>query len=477
MVQGRSHLQKAGEDFVEAKPAKRFFVEMLTRDIELQDAVLDLLDNCLDGALRSIGAKPSKNDRPYEGFYADIKFTKSSFSILDNCGGIDENLAKKYAFRLGRPDRQRDKDLATVGVYGIGMKRAIFKIGRNSKIVSCQPDQAFQVDVTPKWLLDDDDWQLPFKIIDSKMLEQPGTKITVDELYPGISKIFEDEFYDDFCKVLVEQYSFIIQKGFTVKVNGTTIEPKKIGLLIDDSSLTNENASGIAPYVYEASSGGVDVVLTVGFYRDLPSNEEQEDEIEGRHSKDDAGWTIVCNDRVIVSSDKTQLTGWGTSGVPSYHSQFVAISGIVIIKSKDASLLPVTTTKRGIDVNSDVYWSLRERMVEGLKIFTSYTNKWKSPSRERDALQESSRAVPPQDFTKIIPSSHWKTVRNGMGGRQFIPSLPSPKITNPSKQIKFSRPQEDIRKVSLYLFEDADFKPTEVGEQCFDEILRKAQKS
>ena len=37
---------------VDASPVKSFFVEMLTRDIELGDAILDLLDNCVDGILR-----------------------------------------------------------------------------------------------------------------------------------------------------------------------------------------------------------------------------------------------------------------------------------------------------------------------------------------------------------------------------------------------------------------------------------------
>ena len=37
---------------VDATPVKSFFVEMLTRDIELVDAILDLLDNCVDGILR-----------------------------------------------------------------------------------------------------------------------------------------------------------------------------------------------------------------------------------------------------------------------------------------------------------------------------------------------------------------------------------------------------------------------------------------
>jgi hypothetical protein len=38
---------------VSASPAKRFFVEMLIRDIDLKDSILDLLDNRVDGAIRA----------------------------------------------------------------------------------------------------------------------------------------------------------------------------------------------------------------------------------------------------------------------------------------------------------------------------------------------------------------------------------------------------------------------------------------
>lgn len=38
---------------VDARPVKSFFVSMLTRDISLYDAILDLLDNCVDGIVRS----------------------------------------------------------------------------------------------------------------------------------------------------------------------------------------------------------------------------------------------------------------------------------------------------------------------------------------------------------------------------------------------------------------------------------------
>lgn len=460
---------------VKAQPAKRFFVEMLTRDIELKDAVLDMLDNCLDGALRTNNNNPASTLTPYDGYFAKISFSKNGFSIFDNCGGIEESLAKEYAFRLGRPDTNRDKDLATVGVYGIGMKRAIFKIGQDATVISRHHKSSFQIDITREWLKDDDDWNLPFKYINEDHSEF-GTFIEVKDLYEGIAKTFEEDFYDDFCATIKEQYSYIIQKGFKVYVNETLIEPKKLGLLVDEAALKGER-EGITPYIYEVSSQGVDIFLSVGFYRPLPSEEEQNDEIEGRHSKDDAGWTIICNDRVIIANDKTSLTGWGSSGAPAYHSQFVAISGVAIIRSKDASLLPVTTTKRGIDINSNIYWALREKMVEGLKMFTSYTNKWKTPSVERETIQKATTAIAPQNVASAVPEDRWRAVRSGLGGKQYIPVLPVPRTTNPNKQIKFSRPADEVRMVALYLFEDEDVKPTQVGDQCFAEVLKKAKKA
>ena len=57
-----------------AFPAKHFFVEMLTRDIELQDAILDLLDNCVDGAMRQNKGRKFNSKKPYAGYQAWIDF-------------------------------------------------------------------------------------------------------------------------------------------------------------------------------------------------------------------------------------------------------------------------------------------------------------------------------------------------------------------------------------------------------------------
>lgn len=68
-------------------PTKEFFVGMLTRDIELSDAILDLLDNCLDGVVRQKkGIDKTTTSDYYAGFFSHISISKDSFIIEDNCG-------------------------------------------------------------------------------------------------------------------------------------------------------------------------------------------------------------------------------------------------------------------------------------------------------------------------------------------------------------------------------------------------------
>src|SRR4051812_26677423 len=88
---------------VPASPEKDFFISMLTRDIDLQDAILDLLDNCVDGAIRDRSDALAEKDS-FKGYWARIDFDENKFCIEDNCGGIPWKIAKDYAFRLGRPE-------------------------------------------------------------------------------------------------------------------------------------------------------------------------------------------------------------------------------------------------------------------------------------------------------------------------------------------------------------------------------------
>src|SRR5438067_1777019 len=104
-----------GESVIDAMPTKELFIDMLTRDISLIPAIIDLVDNSADGA------KKDKGDGSLEDFWARLSIAPREFKLSDNCGGISVETAKKYAFRFGRPSGAPFVK-HSVGQFGVGMK-------------------------------------------------------------------------------------------------------------------------------------------------------------------------------------------------------------------------------------------------------------------------------------------------------------------------------------------------------------------
>jgi Histidine kinase-, DNA gyrase B-, and HSP90-like ATPase len=458
-----------------AAPAKRFFVDMLIRDIELKDAILDLLDNCVDGAMRLNNKTPPDLSRPFAGRFAKIEFSKSHFWIEDNCGGIPRQIALESAFRLGRANTELDRDIPTVGVYGIGMKRAIFKMGRCAAVETKSSDGTLTVDIDADWMENDLEWALPVKDV-APHVQEMGTRIYVSELRDGVARQFSDDtgFVEELKRTIAASYGYIIEKGFDVQVNSKSVVGQPVALLFDKESFVA--ASGIAPFIYEGKSDAVSVYVAVGFYRELPNENEESEALESGPTSDRAGITVICNDRVVLYADKTRVTGWGEATVPQYHTQFVSIAGVVVFTSNDAAALPVTTTKRGIDGNSELYLEVKDQIREGLKSFTDFTNKWKKSAEERTTVQRSAEPVGARSMSALIPDTKWTKVTKGIGGRKFKPALPLPKESDPLCHIRFTRKKSDVAAVSQLLFESSSRVPSEVGEKCFDDVLRKATK-
>jgi hypothetical protein len=466
-----SKLVETKDNEINASPVKSFFVNMLTRDIALNDAILDLLDNCIDGIRRS---SKCEGEKPYQGFWAEIEIRKDFFSISDNCGGIPWEL-HPYAFRMGR-DQDRPVGVSrTVGTYGIGMKRAIFKIGKHCLITTRSGADEYEVEITPKWLKDEINWFLPTKHA-SGLMNTDGTKIVIKNLNEGISEFFDvdaENFISELRKSISAIYAYIIEKGFEVKINNKVVNPRTTKLSFD----LGESA-GIRPYIFETESDGVEVFLAVGFTREPPSENEINDEKKSaKYSSYDAGWTIICNDRTVVHCDRTELTGWGEANVPRYHNQFIAISGIVEFKSDDPRKLPTTTTKRGIDASSPLYLQVKNKMREGMKIFTEYTNKWKGLEDEskrqiKETAKQSFREIKIE--AKNLPLK--EISRSSPKGNYYKPNLPVPERPEPTtRRISFKKELVKIKKVGEY-FGNSELDPNEVGIKCFDTIYEEVMK-
>lgn len=466
-------------------PSKSFFVEMLTRDIELQDAILDLVDNCIDGIQRRLKASPKKGAQPYSGFKAKLDLSKKGFTIEDNCGGIPRDKAENYAFRLGRPSNAAPEKIPTVGVYGIGMKRAIFKLGRSATVTTLHQQAGFSVSISAAWMVDDDDWDIPITnlaktAVPVSLRSQGGTIISVANLLPTVQYEFDSQrssFIDALKATIATHYSYILQKGFAIEVNGVAVKPRMLGLLV---SKPKASGARIEPFVYRATKDEVEVEIVLGLYRDIPDQAEIDEELEGRASasRETCGWTIICNERVVVYADKTRLTGWGEATVPAYHPQFNAIAGIVRFTSNDMSKLPVTTTKRGLEASSELFLTVKDVMREGLKHFTNFTNQWKGRAAERNAILVAAESIDAFESAALLKSKAWSTVRKGLGGTKYVPQLPKPVEAKESSDIliKFSRPAARIEFMADLLFDDVKADPNSVGGELFDQAYMRAKR-
>lgn len=455
-----------------AMPTKQFFVSMFTRDISLADAILDLVDNCLDGALRlSHGGNVD-----YSRHYVSISLSSELFTIEDNCGGIPREVAKNYAFKMGRdPGDKRDFENETIGMYGVGMKRAIFKMGREARVSTLHEDDGFVVPITSDWL-DKQDWD-PLPIIDMEeadRIEEPGTRIRVQGLYPGVARHFtNDAFLNVLRSSIAEHFTMFLQRGLHILVNDSTVNPVFVEVLV------SENVEGPVPFVFQSLIDDVTVSIAVGLStgRGLPSDEDDASDFERDRSAPTAGWTVFCNDRAVIVGDKSRLTGWG-DGIPLYHYQFSIITGIVEFRSNYADKLPVTTTKRALDTSSDVWLQALVKMKEGMRVWINYTNHWKNhPRSDQTKYWEKAKPLPLRDAIDLVSNrdSAVKTSGNIEYNPQKQKVIPTPPTHKPSsRRIVFSRPVEEIRTISKALFDSFDEKPGVVGDKCFELALHDA---
>lgn len=385
---------------------------MLTRDISLDDCILDLIDNSIDSAWQQAGVRPTAftPGELLKKFRIDIEFSESNFRISDNCGGISLDNAAEYAFTFGRKDSEShqpsDSQQAdpsnnsrtgaltntqfstdySVGVYGIGMKRAIFKIGNEIEITTTHTDDSSTDSFTVPIKVDDwlaetsDSWD--FDIVPAEQLPAPGVVINIEELNEDSKRRFADPAYEQALvnDVLRRDYMIPLMQGLTITVNGTDVSYEPITLLASNN---------FAPQRETIKDGQVTIEIIAGMHATPPDDNDPDASRQDRES----GWYVVCNGRVVLAADRTTATGWGVKGFPQWHGQYAGFIGIVLFSAADPSLLPMTTTKRNVDVSSILYQRTVNKMMKPTRSWIDYTNARRLSMEKAKKLEKEAKPV------------------------------------------------------------------------------------
>ncbi|MCQ8277438.1 ATP-binding protein [Acetobacteraceae bacterium KSS8] len=382
-----------GKNRAFAYPTKAFFVRMITRDINLEDCILDLIDNSVDSAWNQEGSCPMGlgDGANLSRYTIDIQLLPDQFVIRDNCGGMSLDNAVEHAFSFGR-NATADRDDFSIGVYGIGMKRAVFKLGRKVKVRSTftQSDGsrlAFVVPIEVDTWLQNDAPPWDFDIADDNPLEENGVEISVSELTPGSASSFNSPaFVQNLRRIIARDYSLHMQRGLKIRLNGNPVVGWAINLLQSDDFIPMR-----VEYTDELEGDTVGIEIIGGMAAPPP---ESIDPDEGDDGDRRFGWYVVCNGRIVLAADKSALTGWGTEDWPQWHYQYAGFIGIILFTAANAAALPLTTTKRSVDTSSEIYRRARPRMREVSKRWISYTNQRKQALDEARKRESAAVSVP-----------------------------------------------------------------------------------
>lgn len=426
------------DNIINAKPTKGFFIDMLTRDIPLGRAIIDLIDNSIDGA------KNLRINENYVGLEVELSLSDEEFVIKDNCGGFDLDTAKEYAFRFGRPQHATFVN-HSIGRFGVGMKRALFKMGRYFMVESKKGNDHFLVEVdVDRWLLrPDDEWDFTYVEkeeipLDKKRLQFDGTIVTLSHLHENIASEFSsDIFLNELSKEISLALNFSILKGLKVKLNKQLIERKDVSFLW---------ANDLKPYFKKIQlATDVEVKIYCGIGEPLPSI---------------AGWYMFCNDRLVLEADKSYTTGWKEAkedeeNIIKYHNKYAMFRGVVTFDSIDSKKLPMTTTKTGIDADHPVFRSVRPEMLIAMKQVLGFLGKI-DEKEIRDSIVANARAINVYEV---------KSYELEMTSVFNAPKMDKPKASNEFASISYSRKTAIVNKLKEFLGVSTN---KELGEKTFD---------
>lgn len=426
------------QPIAKADPSKLFFTETLTRDIALSDCILDLVDNSIHSLISKLNLDVSQHlfsgtkARPVRA-RIDIDCGASAFHMKDNCGGISVSDAEEAVFLFGNPVRQKQQ--TGLGVYGIGMKRAFFKIGGQIIFESHTTREEFRIDIdVAKWVAKKS-WDFLFTYARSKKSKVGGTEIKISSLHRPVSDQFVSKAFKSILDDKVSTaFALFLKAGLSIRINGSIARADFPAFAI---------SRNLQPVTHMLKKDGVDILIMAG--------------VSPKADRTPRGWYVFCNGRMVLKADKTEKTGWDSESHPGFHVKYNHFLGYVYFRSKDVWKLPWTTTKEGVDLESPIYQTALAEMRLLSRPVLDYLNalyqEVKEQSEPEHALLTEARAVAPQKIASRRNARFVANVRRQSGDAPV--------------SIQYKRPKRKLDQIRKGI-NDPNMSASRIGEYTFD---------
>ena len=391
-------------------------MKLFTTDISAEECIYDLIDNSIDAAREEIQSQPYEQDdyglpKSYKGYKVELAIGSSNVTLVDNCRGVTRSEFENSTFIIG----ERSVSDYSIGFYGIGLKRALLKLGNKYDITSDDGSDLIHFVANRKTLSQSK------KKATANVSKSSGTrsfKIEISKLDAQIKDIVSNKIWmSELKEKISRRYGIFLQKGLVLKVDGKLLKGIVPAL---------RKKGPVPPFSDSMDSvAGVDIYVKTGMHSKYKMKHEAgfSQAANGKLTTE-FGWYVVCNDRIMIVADKSKNIGLTSN----WHSEYNGFLGWVYFVSKDASDLPWNTKKTQIVMESPSIMKVKN-------VLQDYTDDWKKKNK-------AARPKKP----KATPANKPKTPTITPGGtKPKKPKTPAPKpvLSTPVK-LEALEPDADI---------------------------------
>jgi hypothetical protein len=336
-----------------------FLETVLTRDTDTATTLFELIDNAVDAAKEDLLLnKTSQIDeyglpKNYKKYKITVKIGKNKISVQDNCSGMTRPTLSKHAMLIGKKSARK----YGIGYYGIGLKRALLKFGRKYYLKTGDGNGAceatFERDSINK------NGEIGGVYYNKATLK--GTLIEVSALEPEIVGELKDaRWQEDLKKRMEMRYSLFLRKGLTMTLQNDVGLTVKKYFLQDRLPQLRGNGCKIQPIKKRREHAGLNVWYEGGIHADYYYSGEAKHAVgENKKLTNECGIYYVCNDRVVIESNKTPMYGLGSD---KWHNEYNGLVVLVRMTGDTPEKIPWNTDKTNLQTGTSVFRTVRDEV-------------------------------------------------------------------------------------------------------------------
>lgn len=401
-----------------------FLADTLTTDIELTDALFDLIDNSIDSARDEIiKGQYDKDSRGLPNDYSEygikLRFTNNSIIIEDNSTGFATRTLEENAFYTGL----RSNHKYGIGYYGLGLKRALLKAGSSYGIITDNGENLYKSSFKPQEFSSDGDTDLTAKKYGST--KRPRTILIVSSLHSDtLAQIQNTDWIKNMINGLAVRYAMFLKKGLRIKV--ICSQPDLSNTYYVTPKVPSLRQELIKPIRKEAIISGVKSEFEVGIHSEYTFPGEWDYDLEkNKKLTTKYGVYYIFNDRVIVESSLESKHGFTTN----WHSEYGGFVCLVHVTGENPKDLPWNTAKTDVKLYSPLFLDIISFVEPLAKTYRSQAKKliniW---------VDKETKHLPEKERKKIFAEK--------AGAKQLSDS----EISALSRKVESKKPQKVERK-------------------------------